>query len=529
MTNELELQINEKVQEVVDVLNKINAEGIDSAKYTKAIEEYANAKKQEIYEKIDPVIGELGYKTITFETIPYQSLIGSAVLIQEVWKKDNKITKYGEVYIIGYVSSRLINSSPNEGNIQKLPLPNDVEFDMLVAYGETIYARPKAGQSNKDGIIDSLDNYLYCLGDNRNGQLGRGNIIDSKLPYKHKFNSRVNKIKISYSTHYANMSSFVILENKELYACGHNNGQLGIGNNTQVNIWTKINDNVDDIFLGGYVHFLHKNRSLYGWGAAGYVGDGSNIVQTIPVQIKSNVSKCEISIKSFFGHNPNYPNEGRPKTSTIFLLDDTLYVAGYNAFHQLISNNTNNVTKITRMTDSNNQELPNIYGMKFDNSIFSTYVLIPNLTNMDLYACGAGYSGFGDGTSSVATKFKKITTLEGLGWEVIVIDDRYSPHNEVGGEMIFLINKSNKQIKCFGAVSNQGTGLSTDSTKIVDVVLPKINNQFEAFPIFYQGEADPWTGSLAVIVDGTLYLCGNNSYKRLDRTSSLLTPVYSVN
>ena len=42
MTNEVELQINQKVQEVVDVLNKINTEGIDSSKYTKLIEEYAN-------------------------------------------------------------------------------------------------------------------------------------------------------------------------------------------------------------------------------------------------------------------------------------------------------------------------------------------------------------------------------------------------------------------------------------------------------------------------------------------------------
>lgn len=528
MTNELELEINQKVQEVVNVLNKINAEGIDSSKYTKTIEEYANTKKQEIYEKIDPIIGQLGYKTITFETIPYQHLIGSAILIQEVWKKNNKITKYGEVYIIGYVSKRMVEVGENSGKLQRLPLPSDVEFDMIVAYGETLYARPKIGQSNKDGIEGSLDNYLYCLGDNRYGQLGKGNITDSKLPYKHKFNSRVNKIKIKYDTHYDHMSSFVILENKDLYVCGVNNGSFGIMNQSQINSWTKINDNIDDVFLGGYVCYIYKNKVLYGWGAAGYVGDGTDTQQITPVQVKSNVSKCEISIKSWFGHKTTPPNIGLPKTSTILLLDDTLYGCGFNAFHQLVSNHTNNINKITRITYGDDKVIPNIYGIKFANSIFSSYLLIPNEGNMDLYASGAGYSGFGNETYSVATKLKKITTLEGLGWEIIDIDDRYSPNNDVGSEMIFLINKSTRKIKCFGDVNFQGTGLNTNSTKIIDVILPNINSQFEAFPIFYQGAVDPYSGSLAVIIDGTLYLCGVNDYGRLDRKTSLLTPVYSV-
>ncbi|WP_418657947.1 RCC1 domain-containing protein, partial [Clostridioides difficile] len=118
--------------------------------------------------------------------------------------------------------------------------------------------------------------------------------------------------------------TFILKNNGELYATGRNDeGQLGLGDNTNRNTFTKVNiDNVKKISCGRCNSFIIKNDdSLYGCGrnTEGQLGLGDNVNRNVFTNIALNVKKVVYGINS----------------TIILKNDDSLYGCGQNIYGQL--------------------------------------------------------------------------------------------------------------------------------------------------------------------------------------------------
>jgi alpha-tubulin suppressor-like RCC1 family protein len=100
---------------------------------------------------------------------------------------------------------------------------------------------------------------VYACGDNRYGQLGLGNTNNRDTWTRINVPTLNGKVKTVIA---GNFHSFLLLENGEVYACGYNyNGQLGLGDTTKRNTWTRINlptlnGTVKTVIAGGFHSFL---------------------------------------------------------------------------------------------------------------------------------------------------------------------------------------------------------------------------------------------------------------------------------
>ena len=105
-----------------------------------------------------------------------------------------------------------------------------------------------------------------CMGDNRYGQLGLGNTINT-----YEFSNMNNKINYQSISNSGN--SFIILDiNNNIYVCGDNRyGQLGIKNNDMLLNKTKVSEYIChygylDIFLNMTHYITVKGGKMYGMG-----------------------------------------------------------------------------------------------------------------------------------------------------------------------------------------------------------------------------------------------------------------------
>lgn len=515
-------QIKQELSKITKVLEEINKEGIDPSLYTQILDEYTETKKTEIDTIISKLDNPLGKKKKTFKTIKQQAMLNGAILFQEVWEKDGLITKYGDIYISGYVNNSLLNVGQVNGSIQVIPFPSDVEFDMILGMNNTIYARPKTGQSDKGGITGSLDNYLFMLGENNTGQLGDGTVVNKKLPIYYKFEDRIKDIKLTVEFNINKMKAYILLNNKKLFACGAQlSGEFGIGNNVQINSWTEIQTDVEDFFpTVGSCFYYKTDKKVYASGKnniSGELGIGNNVDKNTLVQVKENVNKCNIKNGTFY--------ISAYTSTTLFMFDNELYGAGTNTSYQITDKDLSNRNTITRVGDGNGADLVTPEGTQFFSNSYLTIIMIPNSDNYDVYMSGYARFGFGDGETTpinTHTKLKKIFTLDGLDW---VLKTSITEAGLGNTEMIYFIDEKNKRIKAFGYNANGelGIGVYTNPMKqLSDVRLPLINDYFEAELCFYNNNF----GSLVVIADNKLYVCGKNDYGRSIRPSSILTPQY---
>lgn len=514
----IETEVAQTLGNINEVLKEVAKEKIDPSVYTQILQDFTEEKKGELQELVNKVDDPLGEKTITMETIGKQRAFYGAYVYQEVWKKDGKITRYGDFILMGYCDDNMLAVNATGGGKLRIPLPNDVEFERLIVSYHNFYAIPKAGQNDVGGISGSLDNYLFCLGYNAYGQLGKGDVSDAVVPYVHQFEARVKKLLVSGHGSDIYTGCFALLENGKVFVCGAQpEGYFGIGNTSQVNAWTQAHSEVDDIFVSPFDCWIIKKGVIYamGWNGVGQLGCNSSGQKNSPVQIKSGVSNAFIQCFAEYQGNTWY-------CTTFMMLDGELWAAGRNSHHQFSSNNTSDTNVLVRVTDGGGIPLQTPKGTCFLNHPLLTIILIPNDGNTDLYVSGYGEYGFGDGTRDTTTKLKKIRTLEGLGW---TLDSNFGSDNYQDAiDCIFVINKQKQEIWAWGynSYGELGLGWRGEEPTLKRVILPtKGLKQFEAWACFDAGN----NGSLCVIVDGVLYVCGNNTHQRISRVTPILSPV----
>lgn len=505
----IEVEVAQTLVEINEVLREVAKEKIDPSVYTENLQEFTDGKKQELQALIEQVDNPLGIKTKTFSTLSGGFRVIDAQAYQEVWMKDGRITKYGGLYVRGFKISgaNVAGNSAASGEFVRQPLPNDVEFDMFWADVTCFYARPKAGQSDVGGVTGSLDNYLFAWGKSNYGALGTGATWDHYIPVSQDFQSRVKKVCVcSIGRQDACTSTFVLLENRELWVAGKNDSQcLGLGNGTQTNAWTRSQENVLDVYAIWRSTFFVKTDGVYAVGYfEQYAGGTASLTINTPTKVFSQIPRDIRFGKYYTG-------------DTVHMLsmlwssqDNKLYGAGRNGGNQITSSDRTDKQSFAKFS-SNGEEFELQDGDTFETDGESCYILRQEEGNMVFYASGIGSSGFGDSQGIVsASPMRKIKTFDGTGWRLIKNQEGYIESNV--WRSFFVINDKRREIFAFGLNDGSaagGLGVGVESSKeraFRRVFLPenvKNAKQFEVYP-FYCGAA----GGIALIIDGDFYASG---------------------
>jgi hypothetical protein len=192
------------------------------------------------------------------------------------------------------------------------------------------------------------DGTVYGTGSNRNGQLGTGN--DTSVTTLTSMVMPVGKTAKSIST--GNYFSLVLMTDGTVYGTGSNaNGQLGTGNDTDVNSLTPMlipsGKTAKSISAGySYSILLMTDGTVYGTGsnANGQLGTGNNtdVNSLTPMLIPSRKTPKSISAGYFY--------------SILLMTDGTVYGTGSNEIGQLGTGNNTDVNSLTPMINGTNVE-----------------------------------------------------------------------------------------------------------------------------------------------------------------------------
>lgn len=505
----LEEQVLAKLKEIEAILTKLDSESIDLGVFLDQIQSFSDEKKAELQALVDKLDNPLGSKTITTRTFVDSFNTFCMLYYQEVYMKDGNITKYGDVYFQG--------SYYNDGGgfesvkgFKRQPLPQDVEFDMIGGCRYGFLARPKAGQSNKAGIVGSLDNYLFVWGSNGNGQLGVGNTSVVKIAKAVEFPARVKKMDVSEFDYTSEIAlSYALLENGDLYVCGYGGGYaLGTGNNSNISTFQKIDSGVSIVEQIPYQLMYMKGNNIYcsGENHDGNLGVGDTSNKLSPVIILSITDTSDVDIKlnlSLDGSNW--------RGNALIKADGKLLGCGYNAYKTLDNTGNNFLTPKEVKTTS---DTPITLGENdtFFSAYLNAYVLREEDGNCVLYA--SGYSFLGDGSSAGAnTPFKRIKQFDGTGWKILT-----KSHQQYESDCWCIVyNDNKKEIWVCGKNTHGklGVGNTDDITTLTKVLLPAecmTADKFEVRYSTYDG-----SGGLQIVIGDDLWACGTASYNRIPK------------
>jgi alpha-tubulin suppressor-like RCC1 family protein len=177
------------------------------------------------------------------------------------------------------------------------------------------------------------DNSIYTIGQNNNGQLGVGDIIN-RATFTYLFSS--TEVFLATSTH---LNTFIIFKNSSYLCSGYNlvtflfkkkHGNCGIGDqiSTLVHKWNHyfFGLNITD-FYTGYTHNIVRisNGSYYGFGSNQngqlYLSSPSYITDPTPIPYLSNQIISKISLGVY---------------TTMVIINGSLYTVGNNAYGQQV-------------------------------------------------------------------------------------------------------------------------------------------------------------------------------------------------
>jgi alpha-tubulin suppressor-like RCC1 family protein len=224
-------------------------------------------------------------------------------------------------------------------------------------------------------IILNENNELYVCGSNYSSQLGLCDYENRNVYTYTKLENNFGKIK---NIHCGSYHNIILNENNEIFVVGNNSfGQLGLGDNNDRNVYTKLEHNfgkIKYIYCGAYHNIiLNENNELFvcGDNMRGQLGLGDNKNRNTYTKIKHNFGK----IKNIYcGENHNI----------ILNENNELYVCGFNHCGQLGLGDKKDRNVYTKL-EHNFGKIKNICCGDFHNIIFNE--------NNELYVCGYNYRG----------------------------------------------------------------------------------------------------------------------------------------
>lgn len=483
------------------------------SKETEAIENIQTAHDRTIKGKAYP----------TFQTLEESFTSCGCIVYQEVfYNSDKTIAKYGDIFFRGYNNQNICGGAGAGGDFVRVPIPYDIECDLIGGFVDFYHARPKLGQTLRSG--ESLDNAILSWGKNNKGYLGVGDGYDRIIPAIHHFPARVKKIVCGGISRWAGEShgsTLVLLENGELYGTGANWGyMLGIGNNIQTNSWTLIQSDIEQVYSIRANVFVVKRvgnkKMLGGWGENGNgcigVGRSGHIGSLV-------LSDVEVIGEAVFKGYGFYT--GSAERATIFVkTDDKFLGAGGNGAGEITTpvGGIKNTWSEVANGGYQARDVTDFFACPTFSCFFSRN---GNGEDVDLIVAGYGEYGYGDTSATGAWngEYPAIHHFKGLDWKIAyqlqVVDGTASSRNSA--YMLFFYSNKYRQIWAIGDNYKAGLGVSTGGAEqggvvrsLTEVVLParaKTAKFFEVRPQYLNG-----MGGICVIIDDELWVSGKNEY-----------------
>ena len=240
----------------------------------------------------------------------------------------------------------------NDGTLWGSGANNNGQLGLGDATNRTTFTQVTTNVDNIKSVYCGADHSFILKNDGTLwgcGYNGYGNLGLEDNTHRYTFTqitTNADDIKLVYCGAY---HTFILKNDGTIWSCGWNNaGQLGLGNYTDRNTFTKITTNANDIklvYCGRYHTFILKNDgTLWGCGAnnAGRLGLGDTTDRNTFTQVTTNADNIK---EVYCGGN-----------HTIILKNDgTLWGCGHNEYGQLgLGDNTNRTTFTQITTNTNN-------------------------------------------------------------------------------------------------------------------------------------------------------------------------------
>lgn len=470
-----------------------------------------------------------------------------ALMYQEVFcDLTDEIIKYGDIFCNGGVVTSwdkvytgTLSSPASNANFYRVAIPSGVEIKDVVGGFGTFF-----------GIEKQSDSF-WGWGKNLQGALGLGHNNIQFVPTRITIQDGV-KIKKMVSRSYGldNQFCLALLENGEVWGAGYNiEGELGIGNYTNSNLWVKVllpegsyalnvwagNNYVSSCFALVYA----RSYKIYSWGwnndSNGCLGINSvenciNIPHNVDLRALdfeiTPLTANQIEIYNYC----NNDNGWKGNSFIHFKTKGTLLGCGYGGQWAL---NNNGVTSSKFLELIYNPEIdyiyrPNIYDdkYKFNQVLTSGSSSIIGYVTTDNYLKIWGYGNWGWGDSRAkainqnAFKFRIDND-----YVVGCFKDAYFH------DRIWVITTKNLQTHYpfklyawgYNELGQLGVGDALNKTIATEVILPP--NVYD-----FMFQAEYLTEGVFLATDGyTLYGSGTSMYWNLPQSSFTLQPIAKVN
>ena len=364
----------------------------------------------------------------------------------------------------------------------------DSLLDLLILSGISVVNVKQVVCGSYHTFILKNDGSLWACGQNNKGQLGLGDTTNRNIFTKVTTNINNDVKQVACGNNHT-----IILKNDgSVWSCGQNtSGQLGLGDNTDrttfTQVTTNINNDVKQIACGAAHTFILKNDgSIYscGYNNYGQLGVGDTTNRNAFTQVTTNINNDVKQIAC--GQNYTF----------ILKNDGSVWSCGYNAYGQLglgTSGSSNNKSTFTQVTTNINNDVKQI-------SCGSEHAFILK-NDGSAWSCGVNsYGQLGLSNTSQKTTFAKITTNINNDVKQIACGNNHT-----------VILKNNGSVWCCGynGYGELGLGITDyDAHNTFTQVTTNINNDVE--------QIDCGNGHTIILKnDGSAWSCGRNNYGQL--------------
>jgi alpha-tubulin suppressor-like RCC1 family protein len=253
--------------------------------------------------------GQLGNTTAVSSSVPVAVKMSGAL----AGKTISRLSVGGDHSVVLTADGLVYSWGMNDrGQLGDGTLVNSTE-PVALSTGTLLAGKTIAGvcAGGKFTLVATTDNMLFAWGHNSTGQLGNNSTTDSRVPVAVVMNGVLSgKVLKQISTGIDHVQ--VLTQDGLVYSWGSGaSGQLGNGSSAQSLVPVAVTTTgalsgkvISSVTSGGsYALALTEQGEIFGWGAAGRRGDGSNSVATTPVAVSSFGSGDKVATDLVAGYN----------------------------------------------------------------------------------------------------------------------------------------------------------------------------------------------------------------------------------